>query len=199
MIKLAITGGIASGKSELSTFLKDKGEVVIDLDEISHQLTDNNLDVINDILQQFGKEVKNSNGSIDRKKLSKIVFDNSQKMLTLEKILHPRIREVMFDEMNSYKTQRVFVEVQLLAEKKMADLFDHIVLMLVSRETQIERLKSKRAISKDLVNQILDKQLSNEKRIEKLQKFSLFTIENNSSKKELIDKLEDLYKQLIDL
>ena len=199
MIKLAITGGIASGKSELSTFLKDKGEVVIDLDEISHQLTDNNLDVINDIVQQFGKEVKNSNGSIDRKKLSKIVFDNSQKMLTLEKILHPQIREVMFDEMNSYKTQRVFVEVQLLAEKKMADLFDHIVLMSVSRETQIERLKSKRAISKDLVNQILDKQLSNEKRIEKLQKFSLFTIENNSSKKELIDKLEDLYKQLIDL
>jgi len=199
MIKLAITGGIASGKSELSTFLKDKGEVVIDLDEISHQLTENNLDVINDIVQQFGKEVKNSNGSIDRKKLSKIVFDNSQKMLTLEKILHPRIREVMFDEMNSYKTQRVFVEVQLLAEKKMADLFDHIVLMSVSRETQIERLKSKRAISKDLVNQILDKQLSNEKRIEKLQKFSLFTIENNSSKKELIDKLEDLYKQLIDL
>ena len=199
MIKIAITGGIASGKSQLSTFLKDKGEVVIDLDEISHQLTDNNLDVINDIVQQFGKEVKNSNGSIDRKKLSKIVFDNSQKMLTLEKILHPRIREVMFDEMNSYKTQRVFVEVQLLAEKKMADLFDHIVLMSVSRETQIERLKSKRAISKDLVNQILDKQLSNEKRIEKLQKFSLFTIENNSSKKELIDKLEDLYKQLIDL
>ena len=199
MIKLAITGGIASGKSELSTFLKDKGEVVIDLDEISHQLTDNNLDVINDIVQQFGKEVKNSNGSIDRKKLSKIVFDNSQKMLTLEKILHPRIREVMFDEMNSYKTQRVFVEVQLLAEKKMADLFDHIVLMSVSRKTQIERLKSKRAISKDLVNQILDKQLSNEKRIEKLQKFSLFTIDNNSSKEKLVDKFEDLYKKLINL
>ena len=199
MIKLAITGGIASGKSELSTFLKDKGEVVIDLDEISHQLTDNNLDVINDIVQQFGKEVKNSNGSIDRKKLSKIVFDNSQKMLTLEKILHPRIREVMFDEMNSYKTQRVFVEVQLLAEKKMADLFDHIVLMSVSRETQIERLKSKRGINRDLMDQILAKQLSNEERIESLQKFSLFTIDNNSSKKELVDKLEDLYKKLINL
>jgi len=199
MIKLAITGGIASGKSELSTFLKDKGEVVIDLDEISHQLTDNNLDVINDIVQQFGKEVKNSNGSIDRKKLSKIVFDNSQKMLTLEKILHPRIREVMFDEMNSYKTQRVFVEVQLLAEKKMADLFDHIVLMSVSRETQIERLESKRDINRDLMDQILAKQLSNEERIEKLQKFSLFIIDNNSSKKELVDKLEGLYKKLINL
>ena len=199
MIKLAITGGIASGKSELSTFLKDKGEVVIDLDEISHQLTDNNSDVINDIVQQFGQEVKNSNGSINRKKLSKIVFDDSQKMLTLEKILHPRIREVMFDEINSLKTERVFVEVQLLAEKKMADLFDHIVLISVSKETQIERLKSKRAISKDLVNQILDKQLSNEKRIEKLQKFSLFTIDNNSSKEKLVDKFEDLYKKLINL
>ena len=94
MIKISITGGIASGKSELSTFLKDKGEVVIDLDEISHQLTDNNSDVINDIVQQFGQEFKNSNGSINRKKLSKIVFDDSLRMLTLEKILHPRIREV---------------------------------------------------------------------------------------------------------
>ena len=199
MIKISITGGIASGKSELSTFLKDKGEVVIDLDEISHQLTDNNSDVINDIVQQFGEKIKNPTGSINRKELSKVVFDDPQKMLTLEKILHPQIRKAMFDEINSLKTERVFVEVQLLAEKQMADLFDHIVLISVSKETQIERLKSKRAISKDLVNQILDKQLSNEKRIEKLQKFSLFTIENNSSKKELIDKLEDLYKQLIDL
>jgi len=199
MIKISITGGIASGKSELSTFLKDKGEVVIDLDEISHQLTDNNSDVINDIVQQFGQEVKNSNGSINRKKLSKIVFDDSQKMLTLEKILHPRIREVMFDEINSLKTERVFVEVQLLAEKKMADLFNHIVLMSVSRETQIERLESKRDINRDLMDQILTKQLSNEERIEKLQKFSLFIIDNNSSKKELVDKLEGLYKKLINL
>ena len=199
MIKISITGGIASGKSELSTFLKDKGEVVIDLDEISHQLTDNNSDVINDIVQQFGQEVKNSNGSINRKKLSKIVFDDSQKMLTLEKILHPRIREVMFDEINSLKTERVFVEVQLLAEKKMADLFDHIVIMSVSREMQIERLESIRGINRDLMDQILGKQLSNEERIESLKKFSLFTIENNSSKKELVEKLEDLYKKLIDL
>jgi len=199
MIKISITGGIASGKSELSTFLKDKGEVVIDLDEISHQLTDNNSDVINDIAQKFGENIKNPTGSINRKKLSKIVFDDSQKMLTLEKILHPRIREAMFDEINSCKNERVFVEVQLLAEKQMADLFDHIVVMSVSRKTQEERLKNKRAMSKDLVDQILGRQLSNEERIEKLQKFSLFMIENNSSKEELVDKLEDLYKKLINL
>ena len=199
MIKIAITGGIASGKSELSSFLRDKDEMVIDLDEISHQLTDNNSDVINDIVHQFGQEVKNSNGSINRKKLSKIVFEDPKEMLTLEKILHPRIREAMLNEMNSYRTERVFVEVQLLAEKKMADLFDHIVIMSVSREMQIERLESKRDINRDLMDQILAKQLSNEERIEKLQKFSLFIIDNNSSKKELVDKLEGLYKKLINL
>ena len=91
------------------------------------------------------------------------------------------------------------MEVQLLAEKKMADLFNHIVLMSVSRETQIERLESKRDINRDLMDQILAKQLSNEERIEKLQKFSLFIIDNNSSKKELVDKLEGLYKKLINL
>jgi len=199
MIKIAITGGIASGKSELSSFLRDKDEMVIDLDEISHQLTDNNSDVINDIVHQFGQEVKNSNGSINRKKLSKIVFEDPKEMLTLEKILHPRIREAMLNEMNSYRTERVFVEVQLLAEKKMADLFDHIVIMSVSREMQIERLESIRGINRDLMDQILGKQLSNEERIEKLQKFSLFIIDNNSSKKELVDKLEGLYKKLINL
>ena len=199
MIKIAITGGIASGKSELSTFLKDKGEVVIDLDEISHQLTDNNSDVINEITQEFGDKIKNPTGSINRKELSKIVFEDSQKMLTLEQVLHPRIRKAMLNEMSSCRNERVFVEVQLLAEKKMADLFDHIVLMSVSRKTQIERLKNERAMSKDLVNQILDKQLSNEERIESLKKFSLFTIDNNSSKEKLVDKLEDLYKQLINL
>jgi len=199
MIKIAITGGIASGKSELSTFLKDKGEVVIDLDEISHQLTDNNSDVINEITQEFGDKIKNPTGSINRKELSKIVFEDSQKMLTLEQVLHPRIRKAMLNEMSSCKNERVFVEVQLLAEKKMADLFDHIVLMSVSRKTQVERLKNERAMSKDLVNQILDKQLSNEERIESLKKFSLFTIDNNSSKEKLVDKFEDLYKKLINL
>ena len=199
MIKIAITGGIASGKSELSTFLKDKGEVVIDLDEISHQLTDNNSDVINEITQEFGDKTKNPTGSINRKELSKIVFEDSQKMLTLEQVLHPRIRKAMLNEMSSCRNERVFVEVQLLAEKKMADLFDHIVLMSVSRKTQIERLKNERAMSKDLVNQILDKQLSNEERIESLKKFSLFTIDNNSSKEKLVDKFEDLYKKLINL
>ena len=199
MIKIAITGGIASGKSELSTFLKDKGEVVIDLDEISHQLTDNNSDVINEITQEFGDKIKNPTGSINRKELSKIVFQDSQKMLTLEQVLHPRIRKAMLNEMSSCKNERVFVEVQLLAEKKMADLFDHIVLMSVSRKTQVERLKNERAMSKDLVNQILDKQLSNEERIESLKKFSLFTIDNNSSKEKLVDKFEDLYKKLINL
>jgi len=199
MIKIAITGGIASGKSELSTFLKDKGEVVIDLDEISHQLTDNNSDVINEITQEFGDKIKNPTGSINRKELSKIVFEDSQKMLTLEQVLHPRIRKAMLNEMSSCRNERVFVEVQLLAEKKMADLFDHIVLMSVSRKTQVERLKNERAMSKDLVNQILDKQLSNEERIESLKKFSLFTIDNNSSKEKLVDKFEDLYKKLINL
>jgi len=199
MIKIAITGGIASGKSELSTFLKDKGEVVIDLDEISHQLTDNNSDVINEITQEFGDKIKNPTGSINRKELSKIVFEDSQKMLTLEQVLHPRIRKAMLNEMSSCKNERAFVEVQLLAEKKMADLFDHIVLMSVSRKTQVERLKNERAMSKDLVNQILDKQLSNEERIESLKKFSLFTIDNNSSKEKLVDKFEDLYKKLINL
>ena len=197
MRKIAITGGIASGKSKLSNFLKSKGEVVIDLDDISHTLTDSDEDTINEIATIFGDDIKSQSGGINRKLLASKVFSNSENKGKLEKILHPRIRQVMMNEIDLLEKDNVFVEVQLLAEKNMGSLFDHIIIVSVSKDQQINRLKNLRMIDSNLINQILDSQLTDEERKSMLSKYSNEILENNGSEDTFQEKIESLYKKLV--
>ena len=197
MRKIAITGGIASGKSKLSNFLKSKGELVIDLDDISHTLTDSDEDTINEIATIFGDDIKSQYGGINRKLLASKVFSNSENKGKLEKILHPRIRQVMMNEIDLLEKDNVFVEVQLLAEKNMGSLFDHIIIVSVSKDQQINRLKNVRMIDSNLINQILDSQLTDEERKSMLSKYSNEILENNGSEDAFQEKIESLYKKLV--
>ena len=197
MRKIAITGGIASGKSKLSNFLKSKGELVIDLDDISHTLTDSDEDTINEIATIFGDDIKSQSGGINRKLLASKVFSNSENKGKLEKILHPRIRQVMMNEIDLLEKDNVFVEVQLLAEKNMGSLFDHIIIVSVSKDQQINRLKNVRMIDSNLINQILDSQLTDEERKSMLSKYSNEILENNGSEDTFQEKIESLYKKLV--
>ncbi|MEK9575911.1 MAG: dephospho-CoA kinase [Gammaproteobacteria bacterium] len=197
MRKIAITGGIASGKSKLTNFLKSKGEVVIDLDEISHTLTDSDEDTINEIAKIFGDDIKRQSGSIDRKLLASKVFSNSESKKQLEEILHPRIRQVMMNEIDIVEKENVFVEVQLLAEKNMESLFDHIIIISASKDQQINRLKTIRMMDSNLINQILDSQLTDEERKSMLRIYPNDILENNGSEDAFQDKIESLYKKLV--
>ena len=197
MIKIAITGGIASGKSKLTNFLENKGEVVIDLDEISHTLTDSDEDTIKEIAKIFGDDIKSESGGIDRKLLASKVFSNTENKKQLEEILHPRIRQVMMNEIDSVEKEKVFVEVQLLAEKNMASLFDHIIIVSVSKKQQINRLKTIRMIDSNLINQILASQLTDQKRRSMLSKHSNDILENDGSEDAFQEKIEILYKKLV--
>ena len=198
MRKIAITGGIASGKSKFTNFLKSKGEVVIDLDEISHTLTDSDEVTINEVVKIFGDDIKRQSGSIDRKLLASKVFSNSGNRKQLEKILHPRIRQAMMNEIDSVEKENVFVEVQLLAEKDMGSLFDHIIIVSASKDQQINRLKTIRMMDSNLINQILDSQLTDEERKSVLSKYSNDILENNGSEDAFQEKIESLYKKLVD-
>jgi len=197
MRKIAITGGIASGKSKFTNFLKSEGEVVIDLDEISHTLTDSDEDTINEIAKIFGDDIKRQSGCIDRKLLASKVFSNSENKKQLEEILHPRIRQAMMNEIDLLEKDNVFVEVQLLAEKNMGSLFDHIIIVSVSKDQQINRLKTIRMMDSNLINQILDSQLTDEERKSMLSKYSNDILENNGSEDAFQEKIESLYKKLV--
>ena len=198
MRKIAITGGIASGKSKLTNFLKSKGEIVIDLDEISHTLTDSDEETIYEIAKIFGDDTKKQSGGIDRKLLASKVFSNSENKKQLEEILHPRIRQVMMNEIDSVEKENVFVEVQLLAEKNMGSLFDHIIIVSASKDQQLNRLRTIRMMDSNLINQILDSQLTDEERKSMLSKYSNDILENNGSEDTFQEKIESLYNKLVD-
>jgi len=197
-LRIAITGGIASGKSLFSQFLISRGEQVIDLDTISHNLTSNDKETIELIRKKFGDKVFDQSGSIDRKKLSNIVFNNCQSKKDLEDILHPRIRKKMNQLINLSKRERVFVEFHLLVENNMAKAFDHIVILSTSREAQIDRLINQRFMDQKLADQIIGSQLSDQERKDRLEGFSMDILENNSSQDIFQENIECLYKKLVD-
>jgi dephospho-CoA kinase len=165
---------------------------------ISHSLTDSDEDTISAIVEIFGDDIKRQSGSIDRKLLASKVFSNSESKKQLEEILHPRIRQAMMNEIDSVEKENVFVEVQLLAEKNMGSLFDHIIIVSVSKDQQINRLKTIRMIDSNLINQILDSQLTDEERKSMLSKYSNDILENNGSEGAFLAKIESLYKKLVD-
>ncbi len=138
MIKVAITGNIASGKSAVQKIIQEQGYKVLDSDLVGHEL----LDKIPEIKTLFNEDdILNSDGKINREQLGKIVFGNKDKKIELEQIIHPAIKdEIMkFFDLNKSETA-VFVGIPLLFESNMRDIFDKAVLIYTDDVTRKKRL-----------------------------------------------------------
>lgn len=186
MIKYAITGNIASGKSAVEEILKKAGETVIDTDKISHELLENNKDVI----ETFKNYDILSDGKISREKLGKIVFEDKALKKLLENILHPQIKQKINDffEQNQDK-ERVFVAVPLLFETKMEDTFDKIIFIYCDDKIRFERLMERENYTKEYARNRMKSQQNQDGKV----KYSDIVIYNNSTPEEL----ERLVKKLI--
>ena len=186
MIKYAIAGNIASGKSEAERILSEMGYKILDTDKVAHDLLDNFSDLIK---KEFINFDISENGKISRKKLGKIVFFDKKMKKKLEKILHPQIRIKIeeFFEKNKYE-EKVFVSIPLLFESNMQDLFDKIIFIYTN-----DRIRLKRLILRDKYNEEYAKirmasQISQEEKIEKCD----IVIYNNSTIEDLENELKAL-------
>ena len=138
MIKVALTGNIASGKSTVQKILEDKGYKVLDTDKTGHIL----LDTMPEIKEAFKDyDILNSEGLIDRDKLGKIVFSTPALKQKLESIIHPAIKDNILQFFEQNKSENaVFVGIPLLFESDMRDIFDKAVLIYTDDFTRKERL-----------------------------------------------------------
>ncbi len=147
MLKLGLTGGIASGKSAVAAILRELGFPVLDADSISHKLMEPGQPAHDDILQAFGAELADSSGRIDRHKLAAIVFADPSKLAKLNTILHPRVDQIIFDHLESWRKSGAhaagFVEAALLIEAGMAPRLDGLVVAWCTPEQQLERLRAR--------------------------------------------------------
>ena len=164
-LKIGLTGGVASGKTTVSDFFKGLGISVIDADVISHEVTQPDGSAFEEIISSFGSNILDENGLIDRKKMRAIIFDDTSKKEMLERIIHPKVREEMFDSVSQSNDHYLIVSVPLLVETGMNQMMDRTLVVDCSEETQIERLMHRDKIILDEAKSILRNQTSRSNRL----------------------------------
>ena len=143
MIKVALTGGIGSGKSAAGDFFEDLGAVVVDADQLARDVIERGTDGFDELVATFGDEIL-TNGILDRSKLGQIVFADPNARKTLEEIIHPLVAEAFEEIVQSSPADSVIVyQIPILVETKGQDRFDYIITVEATLENRTARLKNR--------------------------------------------------------
>ncbi len=191
MIKVALTGNIASGKSSVQKIIEMSGFDVLDTDEVGHGL----LSVKNsELMKAFGREnVLDTDGNFDRKKLGDLVFNSPEKLELLNSIIHPQVRK----EIEGYFERQqdapfVFVAIPLLFETGMEDLFNKIIIVYAEDELRLTRLIARNGYTIDYAKKRMLSQIPQE------EKFALvdYIIDNNGTEEDLFNSTREVLEEL---
>lgn len=190
MLKVAVTGGIGSGKSSVGEILQELGAVIIDSDELARTVIERGSPGYDQVLSAFGDEILTS-GEIDRAKLAGLVFAEPELRKKLEAIVHPLVREAAEAIMRSVPAESVVVnEIPLLFETDGAKRFDFVISVQAPIEQRIERLKQ-RGMKQYEIEKRLAAQASDEQRAS----ISNAVVVNDGSVEDLRSKVEALWLQ----
>ncbi len=162
---VGLTGGIGSGKSTVSDLFAALGVDVIDTDEISRALTAAGQPAVSKIAQEFGPEVVQGDGALDRKRMRELAFSDSTVREALQRILHPLIREEVQRRLSATDAPYAIVVVPLLVESKGYKFADRILVVDCSEQSQIERVMRRSGLAKDQIEAIMATQANRSDRI----------------------------------
>ena len=150
---LGLTGGIASGKTTVAGMFAELGAKIVDADRLAHELMRAPHPAYHEIVHQFGFEILDSQGEIDRKRLGAIVFRDPEKLRALNAIVHPRVMERTDQLAEAFHLRDpravVLVDAALLYEANLADRFEKIIVAWCRPEQQLERLMAKTSLSRE--------------------------------------------------
>jgi len=196
---VGLTGGLGTGKSTVSQMLISRGIPVIDADRIAREVVEPNGPAFPGIIQAFGKEILQPDGSIDRNKLAKAVFGHSEKLLQLENLIHPFVQEEVLNQRSWLKDQHhqwAVYDVPLLFEKNLKSQFDFVLVVSVTDvTTQISRLKQRNGWNDDEIQKRLKSQLPLSEKIAQAD----YVIQNDADLSSLEKKVDTVVQMLNDL
>ena len=199
VLKVALTGGIASGKSLVSDLLEIHGCHIDDLDVISREVVLPGTDGLNELVESFGDSILLSDGSLDRKNLRDVLFKKGRNRAKIEQILHPKILQKMKSSMESFKEGVIVVAIPLLVEKELWGPFDSAVVVDCDVETQIDRLTARENIDNTQAKTMLMAQASREQRFQLGDHLPTDIIDNNSKISDLKEHVKKLSQKLFAL
>lgn len=146
LIKVGLTGGIAAGKSTVTTHWRKAGAVTIDADDLAHEALAPGTTTYADVVKMFGKKILNADRTINRRSLGEIVFADERKRLALNQIIHPHVHQAVMNTLTEWErdgqTAVGVVSIPLLYEVGEETQFDCVVTVACSEQTQIARLTS---------------------------------------------------------
>ena len=187
---IGLTGGIAAGKSQVSRILSELGAIIIDADVIAREIVEKGTSTWEELRDEFGEEYFLADGSLNRKKLGKLVFSDKHALRKLNDITHPAIRNSIISRLDELKTQDykgvVVVDAALLLEVGWDDLVDEVWVVDAPLEIRITRLMDRDGLSREEALNRINSQMTQEEKNEKADKI----IKNESNMDNLEKQVE---------
>jgi len=192
---VGLTGGIGSGKSTISHEFSHLGVPILDTDQIARDVVAIGQPALHELTEHFGPTILNSDGSLNRSTLRKIIFREPQQKRFVEELLHPLILEQTMQQVENIDSAYVIVEIPLLIEANWQPFVDQILVVDLPEDLQIERLLSRKELSRSDIQQIINSQLPRMKKRE----YADQLIDNSKTSSELTQRVFELHQQYLRL
>ncbi len=196
MLVIGLTGGIGTGKSEVTRLLGALGAVVINADQVGHEAYKPDSESWQDVVKAFGEDILQPNREIDRQKLGAIVFGDPDQLAKLNRIMHPRMARIVAEQLESLRdqgTKVAVVEAALLFEAGWDSLVDEVWATDSPVETVIERLQARNGMSAEEVLKRIESQMD---RLERLSRAQVI-VDNDGDIADLESTVDRLWKTRI--
>jgi len=198
-LKVALTGGIASGKSQVSALLEGHGCFIIDLDVIAREVVEPGTAGLNELIENFGNSILSNDGTLNRKYLRDELFKKGRNRALIEQVLHPKILQKMKDTMDACTQGIIIIVVPLLVEKNLWKPFDRAIVVDCEVDNQINRLMTRENIDQSKAEAMLLAQASREQRLQLNDHLPTDIIGNNAKIVDLEERVANLYQKLSSL
>jgi dephospho-CoA kinase len=193
-VVIGLTGNIATGKSTVSAYLREKGAYIVDADKVAHRVMEPGEPAHKAIVAEFGAQILDDKGQIDRSKLSAVVFADAEKLGRLEQIVHPAVYRAVYNEIEQQSPPIVVLEaVKLLEAGSTATLCDEIWVVAADPEQQIQRARENRGMSEAETRRRMNMQSPQASKINQAD----IVIFNNGSLQSLYAQLDRVWTEVL--
>jgi len=197
MLRVALTGGIGTGKSTASKILNELGAFIFDADKEAKNILKNNETVQSELIAEFGTDIMSGDENIDNNKLARIAFQDQDYQLRLNSIIHPYVFQKIdksFDDILEKGTYDIFVVDAALIYESGADThMDYVIVITALLKVRMERALQRETLARDEILKRMDLQWSEEEKIA----LADFVIHNDNTEEELRATVTDIYNQLV--